>query len=524
MFAGYFERPQETAEALRDDWLWTGDLATMDAEGFVPIAGRRKEMFISGGENVFPVEIENALYDLPGVSECAVLGVPDPRWGEVGLAVVVPRPGGARRRRGARLPHRASRPLQGPQTRPPRRAPPQERRRQDPQERAQEGLRARRGVRREGATDVTDAPAWNATDDLELRSGIRMRVVQTGRPEGEPVVLINGIFMHTGSWEGLEQALAPDYRVVRYDGRGQGESSKPEGPYTVAQHTDDLEALLDALALGPVHLVGLSNGALAALELAGRRPGACARSPCSTASPASTRCCARSCAPGARRWPWAAPAAASTSPPRGCGAMPSSRSTRPRCWASARGGPARRPPRAGAGRGHAGLRRAGARRPGRRAQLPRPAAVPVGDEDLLSPPRYSLEILEAAGRGRLHHAAGGARRAVERPDAAPRAGRLLPDARGARPMSEAAATCTVSTCRDRLAFEHAGAGTPWCWSTATSRAAASGRTVEAPPAGLALFAPDLPGFGASGPLPGPVTIAPTATCWLASWRRSTCAT
>jgi 3-oxoadipate enol-lactonase len=119
---------------------------------------------------------------------------------------------------------------------------------------------------------VTNAPAWTATDDLELRSGIRMRVVQTGRPDGEPVVLINGIFMHTGSWEGLEQALAADYRVVRYDGRGQGESSKPEGPYTVAQHTDDLEALLDTLALGPVHLVGLSNGALAALELAGRRP------------------------------------------------------------------------------------------------------------------------------------------------------------------------------------------------------------------------------------------------------------
>ena len=93
VFAGYFERPQETADALRDGWLWTGDLATMDADGFVTIAGRRKEMFISGGENVFPVEIENALYDLPGVSECAVLGVSDPRWGEVGLAVVVPRPG-----------------------------------------------------------------------------------------------------------------------------------------------------------------------------------------------------------------------------------------------------------------------------------------------------------------------------------------------------------------------------------------------------------------------------------------------
>lgn len=93
LFAGYFERPEETAEVLRDGWLWTGDLATADGEGFVTIAGRRKEMFISGGENVFPVEIESALYDHPAVSECAVLGVPDARWGEVGLAVVVPRPG-----------------------------------------------------------------------------------------------------------------------------------------------------------------------------------------------------------------------------------------------------------------------------------------------------------------------------------------------------------------------------------------------------------------------------------------------
>ena len=93
LFAGYFERPEETAAVLQDGWLWTGDLAIMDADGFVTIAGRRKEMFISGGENVFPVEIENALYDHPAVSECAVLGVPDPRWGEVGLAAVVARPG-----------------------------------------------------------------------------------------------------------------------------------------------------------------------------------------------------------------------------------------------------------------------------------------------------------------------------------------------------------------------------------------------------------------------------------------------
>lgn len=93
VFLGYFERDDATAEALRGGWLWTGDLATVDDDGFFTIVGRRKEMFISGGENVFPIEVETALYDHPAVAECAVLGVPDELWGEVGLAVVVPRQG-----------------------------------------------------------------------------------------------------------------------------------------------------------------------------------------------------------------------------------------------------------------------------------------------------------------------------------------------------------------------------------------------------------------------------------------------
>lgn len=95
VFTGYFERPQATADVLKDGWLWTGDLARMSEEGFVEICGRRKEMFISGGENVFPSEIEAALYQHPGVSECSVIGVPDELWGEVGLAVVVPKPSGS---------------------------------------------------------------------------------------------------------------------------------------------------------------------------------------------------------------------------------------------------------------------------------------------------------------------------------------------------------------------------------------------------------------------------------------------
>jgi 3-oxoadipate enol-lactonase len=116
------------------------------------------------------------------------------------------------------------------------------------------------------------ASAEPVVADVAVGGGVRLRVVQSGAEGAEPVVLINGIFMNTGTWEGLEAELAPAHRVVRFDSRGQGESAKPEGLYTVAQHTDDLESLLGALSLGPVHLVGLSNGALAALELAGRRP------------------------------------------------------------------------------------------------------------------------------------------------------------------------------------------------------------------------------------------------------------
>lgn len=90
---GYWDRPEATQEAIRDGWLSTGDVAVRDDDGDIFIVDRLKDMFISGGENVYPAEVENFLHDLPDVAEAAVIGVPDARWGEVGLAVVVPRPG-----------------------------------------------------------------------------------------------------------------------------------------------------------------------------------------------------------------------------------------------------------------------------------------------------------------------------------------------------------------------------------------------------------------------------------------------
>jgi len=86
---GYFRNPGETSKALDDGWFKTGDLASMDADGFYFIAGRSKDMFISGGENVYPAEVEVALMGHPSIQECAIVPVPDDRWGEVGFAFVV---------------------------------------------------------------------------------------------------------------------------------------------------------------------------------------------------------------------------------------------------------------------------------------------------------------------------------------------------------------------------------------------------------------------------------------------------
>lgn len=91
---GYFDAEEETREAIDPDgWLHTGDIGTMDERGYVKITDRLKDMFIVGGFNAYPAEIENTLLQMPGVGEVAVIGVPDERLGEVGMAFVVPAPG-----------------------------------------------------------------------------------------------------------------------------------------------------------------------------------------------------------------------------------------------------------------------------------------------------------------------------------------------------------------------------------------------------------------------------------------------
>jgi fatty-acyl-CoA synthase len=94
VMTGYHDMPEASAAAIGPGgWLRTGDLVTMDDRGYLRMTGRVKEMIVSGGENIFPIEIENVLGERADVAQAVVVGVPDDRWGEAAVAVVVPAPG-----------------------------------------------------------------------------------------------------------------------------------------------------------------------------------------------------------------------------------------------------------------------------------------------------------------------------------------------------------------------------------------------------------------------------------------------
>ncbi|MEO0206632.1 MAG: AMP-dependent synthetase, partial [candidate division WOR-3 bacterium] len=86
---GYWRKEKETSESITDGWFHTGDLVKKDSEGYFYVVDRKKNMYISGGENVYPAEIESFLYTNNSIKEVAVIGVPDEKWGEVGKAYVV---------------------------------------------------------------------------------------------------------------------------------------------------------------------------------------------------------------------------------------------------------------------------------------------------------------------------------------------------------------------------------------------------------------------------------------------------
>jgi fatty-acyl-CoA synthase len=90
---GYWNNPQATAKSYEDGWLCTGDIVYFDDDGDFYVVDRSKDMYISGGENVYPAEVENVIFQIEGVAEAAVIGIHDARWGEVGKAIVALKPG-----------------------------------------------------------------------------------------------------------------------------------------------------------------------------------------------------------------------------------------------------------------------------------------------------------------------------------------------------------------------------------------------------------------------------------------------
>jgi acyl-CoA synthetase (AMP-forming)/AMP-acid ligase II len=93
LMKGYYKAPEKTAETIIDGWLHTGDIGHLDADGYLHITDRKKDMIISGGFNVYPSEVEQVIWSHPAVQDCAVIGVPDPKWGEAVKAVVELKPG-----------------------------------------------------------------------------------------------------------------------------------------------------------------------------------------------------------------------------------------------------------------------------------------------------------------------------------------------------------------------------------------------------------------------------------------------
>ncbi len=110
---GYYKEPKATAAVMSDGWLHTGDMAVWDEETYIQIVDRKKDIIISGGENISSIEVERAIFAHPAVLECAVVSAPDPQWGEVPAAFVVLKPGQQlTRERALRIPARPHRQIQ----------------------------------------------------------------------------------------------------------------------------------------------------------------------------------------------------------------------------------------------------------------------------------------------------------------------------------------------------------------------------------------------------------------------------
>ncbi|MEI8335089.1 MAG: alpha/beta fold hydrolase, partial [Chloroflexota bacterium] len=246
-------RPRDTAAVIRDGRLHTGDAGVLDADGFLTIVDRRDDLIISGGENVYPAEIEAVLLEHPDVRDAGVVGVSDARWGSVPVAAIVPGDGTAptadelRAFAGARLasfkvPARIERVDGLPRTAGGKL------RRAELRARLADG--GRRTLHRDGAA-------------------IAYRV----EGSGPPVVLLHATLSRASAWRGVARRLSGSAMLVAIDRRGHRASPDPDPMrLTMADHVADVAAILDHEGIGPAVVVGHSFGACVGLELAACRP------------------------------------------------------------------------------------------------------------------------------------------------------------------------------------------------------------------------------------------------------------
>ncbi|MDL2716257.1 MAG: alpha/beta fold hydrolase [Acidobacteriota bacterium] len=260
---GYYKNPEATAAALdAEGWFHTGDLAKRDADGFFTIAGRKKDMLISGGVNVYPAEIEGVLFQHPRVKDVAVVGVPDEKWGEVGVAFIVRREEEGKREEkiSLRVIEEKTDLAAFVEARLAKYKVPREFVFVDALPRTPYGKVVKR--------DLLLSYLSKKSSSSSSSSGVLAHRIDG---EGPPLLLLNGGMMSFSAWEPIARRFAERHRVIRCDFRGQLHSPG-EPRASMEEHADDVAALLDALGESRVDVVAASYGAYVGLLLAARHP------------------------------------------------------------------------------------------------------------------------------------------------------------------------------------------------------------------------------------------------------------
>jgi len=265
VFAGYHGDEAATAEVLdADGWLHTGDVGVLDMDGRLTVLDRRDDLFVSGGENVYPAQVEAALAASPLMAEVAVAGRPHERWGRVPVAIVVP----AGRGSDLPAPELASDVDRYARERLPRHAVPA-------------GFVIREALPRTGTGKIRrqEVAAIVETaltlERVDRPDGARIAVRRRG--SGPPLVLCHATLSTAAELDLLAERLGERFTVLAVDRRSAGASELPPGiepgPIDVAVHVADLLGVLDDAGLaGPALLVGHSYGGCVALEAAAREP------------------------------------------------------------------------------------------------------------------------------------------------------------------------------------------------------------------------------------------------------------